>query len=61
MDINRFGFEGTSPAADAAAEGDRDGESRAPMRASPDTDGGRGEDDPRAGEPPDEPGYGHGV
>ena len=61
MNPKGFGFEPTPPPANGTTEGRRDRENGAPMRASPDADASRRDDDQRGEEPPDEPGYGHGV
>jgi hypothetical protein len=61
MNTKGFGFEPSPPAADGPADDRRNQDARAPTRASPDADASRRDDDPRGEEPPDEPGYGHGV
>lgn len=60
MNARGFGFETAPQPPDAAAER-REGDARPAMRAGPPDKEPSKDDDQRGDEPPDEPGYGHGV
>ena len=57
MNVRRFEFETVPPPADDTARRDKEASARTAMRAEPDAR----DSEPQDEEPPEEPGYGHGV